>query len=306
MARFKKRIRIIGINPQRFEPSQLKFYLYLIPLAIITALPLLFVFSNAFKPLDELLVYPPKLFTTRPTLQNFINLTATSSNKAIPATRYLFNSIFTTGSTVLLTLIITVATAFCLSKKKYKMKKIFFEINSIALMFIPIAVAIPRYFIIYKLGMIDNILSSILPLLAMPVGLFLIKQFMDQFPDDIVEAAQIDGASDFRIIGKIVMPNIKPALATVAILAFQTAWNSTEASNYYLNNEALKSFSFYMTTLTATGGNANAMVGQLVGNPVAGMGVQAAATLIMFLPNLILFIILQSKVMNTMSHSGMK
>jgi len=154
--------------------------------------------------------------------------------------------------------------------------------------------------------MIDNILSSIVPLLAMPVGLFLIKQFMDQFPDDIVEAAQIDGASNFMIIGKIVMPNIKPALATVAILSFQTAWNSTEASNYYLNNEALKSFSFYMTTLTASSGNANAMVGQLSGNAIAGMGVQAAATLIMFLPNLILFIVLQSKVMNTMSHSGMK
>jgi len=306
MTRNKKRIRIIGINPRRFERSQLKFYLYLIPLAIVTALPLLFVFSNAFKPLDELLVYPPKLFTTRPTLQNFINLTATSSNKAIPVTRYLFNSILTTGSTVLLTLLITVATAYCLSKKKYRMKKFIFEINSVALMFIPVAVAIPRYFIIYKLGMIDNILSSIVPLLAMPVGLFLIKQFMDQFPDDIVEAAQIDGASNFMIIGKIVMPNIKPALATVAILSFQTAWNSTEASNYYLNNEALKSFSFYMTTLTASSGNANAMVGQLSGNAIAGMGVQAAATLIMFLPNLILFIVLQSKVMNTMSHSGMK
>lgn len=89
-------------------------------------------------------------------------------------------------------------------------------------------------------------------------------------------------------------------------MAFQASWNSIEASNYYINNEALKSFSFYMSTLTATSGNANALVGQLSGNAVAGLGMQAAATLIMFLPNLVLFVILQSRVMNTMSHSGMK
>lgn len=306
MARNGKRIKIIGINPRRFEVSQIKFYLYLIPIAAITALPLLFIFSNAFKPLDELLVYPPKLITTRPTLQNFINLTATSANKAIPASRYLFNSLVTTAATVIMTLIITTSAAYCLSKKKYRMKKIIFEVNSVALMFIPVAVAIPRYFIIYKLGMIDSILSSIIPLLAMPVGLFLVKQFMDQIPNELVEAAQIDGAGDYKILGRIIMPNITPALATVAILSFQTAWNSTEASSYYLNNEALKSFSFYMTTLSAAGGNANAMAGQLSGNAIAGLGVQAAASLIMFLPNLILFIILQSRVMNTMSHSGMK
>ena len=128
-----------------------------------------------------------------------------------------------------------------------------------------------------------------------------------EVPDEeMIEAARLDGAGDFYILRKIIIPCIKPTLATVAILAFQASWNSIEASNYYINNEALKSFSFYMSTLTATSGNANALVGQLSGNAVAGLGMQAAATLIMFLPNLVLFVILQSRVMNTMSHSGMK
>jgi multiple sugar transport system permease protein len=203
------------------------------------------------------------------------------------------------------TLLITVAAAYCMSKKRYKLKDAFFAINEAALMFVPVAVAIPRYMIVYGLGLIDSFLAHIVPLLAIPVGLFLVKQFIDQLPDAMIESAQIDGASDYRILRKIVIPNIVPALATVAILAFQASWNSLEASNLYINNEAIRSFSFYMTTLTEAG-NWSVMSGQLYGNAIAGLGVQAAGTLIMFLPNIMLFVLLQSRVMNTMSHSGMK
>lgn len=293
--RRNNKIRIMGMNPRRFDRSQIKFYLYLVPIVVLTALPILFIFFNAFKPLDELLVYPPKFITTRPTLDNFRNLSATSANKAIPMSRYLFNSIFTSLAVVALTLLITVMAAYCMSKKQYRLKNFLFGVNEAALMFIPVALAIPRYMIVYGLGLIDSIFAHIVPLVALPVGLFLVKQFIDSFPNEVVEAAQIDGAGDFYILRKIVVPNITPALATVAILAFQSSWNSLEASNYYINNEALKNFAFYMTTLTATSGNT-----------IAGLGVQAAGTLIMFVPNLVLFIILQSRVMNTMSHSGMK
>ena len=289
----KRHLQIIGINPARFDRSQVKFFLYLVPITVLMGLPIVFIFFNAFKPLDELLNYPPKFYTLRPTLQNFRNLMATSANKAIPMSRYLFNSILTTLAVVFF-------------KKNYRLKKLLFGINEAALMFVSAAVAIPRYIIVSKLGLVDSIWAHIVPMLSMPVGLYLVKQFIDDLPDEMIEAARLDGAGDFYILRKIVLPNIKPTLATVAILAFQASWNSMEASNYYINNEALKSFSFYMSTLTQTSGNANAMVGQLAGNAVAGLGMQAAATLIMFLPNLILFIILQSRVMNTMSHSGMK
>ena len=301
-----KRLQIIGINPQRFDRSQIKFFLYLIPITILMGLPIVFIFFNAFKPLDELLNYPPKFYTLRPTLQNFKNLMATSANKAIPMSRYLFNSVLTTLAVVFLTLMITTMAAYCMSKKNYRLKNVLFGINEAALMFVSAAVAIPRYIIVNSLGLVDSIWAHIIPMLSMPVGLYLVKQFMDDLPDEMIEAARLDGAGDFYILRKIVLPNIKPTLATVAILAFQASWNSMEASNYYINNEALKSFSFYMSTLTQASGNANAMVGQLAGNAVAGLGMQAAATLIMFLPNLILFIILQSRGMNTMSHSGMK
>lgn len=306
MKRKKRRVVIMGINPKRFDRSQIKFFAYLIPITVIMGLPILFIVFNAFKPLDELLTYPPKFITLRPTLENFRNLIATSTNKAIPMSRYLFNSVLSTALVVFFSLAITVMAAYCMSKKQYKLKNALFAVNEAALMFVSVAVAIPRYFIVSKLGLTDSFWAHVIPLLAMPVGLYLVKQFVDDLPDSMIEAARIDGADDYTILWRIVIPNIAPALATVAILAFQASWNSVEASNYFISNEALKSFSFYMTTLTANAGNTSAMVGQLSGNAVAGLGMQAAAVLIMFIPNLILFILLQSRVMNTMSHSGMK
>jgi len=303
--RKKGRIQAFGLDPRRFDRAQIKFYAYLLPVAALMALPILFITFNAFKPLDELLVYPPRLMTIRPTLDHFRELTATSAEKAIPMSRYLFNSVLSTAAVMAATLLITVAAAYCMSKKRYKLKNAFLAINEAALMFVPVAVSIPRYMIVFGLGLIDSFLAHIVPLLAIPVGLFLVKQFIDQLPDSMIEAAQIDGASDYRVLRKIVIPNIMPALSTVAILAFQASWNSLEASNLYMNNEAIRSFSFYMTTLTAAG-NQSVMAGQLYGNAIAGLGVQAAATFILFLPNLCLFVFLQSRVMNTMSHSGMK
>lgn len=286
---------VIGIDPQRFDRSQLKFYAYLIPIGVITGLPILLIFLNAFKPMDELFAYPPRFFITNPTLDNFRQLFAVSANTTVPASRYLFNSILSTFLVVVLTLVITISAAYCLSKKRFKMKKLIFTANTLALMFVSVAVSIPRYFIMVNTGMIDNYLAHIVPLLAMPVGLFLVKQFMDQIPDSLIEAAQIDGASDFLIVRKIITPMVAPALSTVTILAFQSSWNGVEASQMYINNESLKNFAFYMSTLASGTGNA-----------VAGQGISAAATLIMFLPNLILFIILQSRVMNSMAHSGIK
>ena len=128
----------------------------------------------------------------------------------------------------------------------------------------------------------------------MPVSLFLVKQFIDQVPDALIEAAYIDGASDLRVYFKIILPMIKPAIATSAILAFQQVWVNVESSNLYVSNEGVKTLAFYMNTLAATN------------NTVAGQGVAAAAALIMFVPNLVLFIILQNSIMNTMAHSGMK
>ena len=290
-----KSYRAVKINPDRFHKSQIKFFIIILPVLAFMMLPIIYIGFHAFKPMDELFAFPPKFITLRPSLENFKRLFAVAGSTNYPASVYLFNSAVTTFLTVVCSVLICAASAYALSKKEFAAKKIIMTVNQVALMFVPVAVSVPRYLVIKHIGLLDNYAASILPLLAMPVGLFLVKVFVDQIPDSLVEAARIDGASEYYILLKIVIPIITPALATVAILAFQASWNSVEASQMFLDNEKMKTFAYYMTTVTSA-----------TGNNVAGQGMGAAATLIMFVPNLVLFVIMQSRIMNTVAHSGIK
>ncbi|MED9967752.1 MAG: carbohydrate ABC transporter permease [Blautia sp.] len=283
-----------NINPKKFELKQIKLILAVLPLAIFMLLPIIFIIGHAFKPIDELFAFPPKFFVTRPTLDNFRGLMKASQTSGIPLSRYVFNSLIVTASDVVLSIVLSTSAGFALSKMKFKGKEALMEVNNMALMFVPVAVMIPRYLVINTLGMTNNYLAHVLPLVAMPVSLFLVKQFIDQIPDALIDAAYIDGAGDFTVYRKIIFPLIRPAVATSAILAFQQVWVNVETSNLYMNEDGLRTLAFYMNTLT----NAN--------NTVAGQGIAAAATLIMFVPNLVMFIICQKSIMNTMAHSGIK
>ncbi|MBW4438406.1 MAG: carbohydrate ABC transporter permease [Pleurocapsa minor GSE-CHR-MK-17-07R] len=290
-------LRNRGMNPQGFHVSQLKFYVVLIPLSVLMLLPVVYIISSAFKPPDELFAFPPRLLVTNPTLDNFRDLFSRLSTSGVPITRYLFNSIMITAITVAASILVSSTAAYALSKKRFRLKQALFAINTVALMFVPVAVTIPRFLVIENLNLLDSFLVHILPVLALPVGVFLLKQFVDGIPDEVIEAAQIDGASDWRLYWRIIMPMIKPAIATIAILTFQAAWNNAEISTLYINTESQRTLAFYLTTLTSATTTANA---------VAGQGIAAAAALIMFLPNLIIFIVLQRQVMSTMSRSGLK
>ena len=170
------------INPTRFHVSQIKFLIILAPIIFIMLLPIVFTISHAFKPLDELYAYPPKFFTTRITLDNFRNLFDLSSQTGIPLGRYLFNSIIVCIIVILLSLFLSSMAAYAFSFLKFKGKKLLFAMNQLAIMFVAIAVAVPRYIVLHSLGITNTYLAHIIPLLAMPVGIFLLKQFMDQVP----------------------------------------------------------------------------------------------------------------------------
>lgn len=282
------------MNPKHFHLSQWRFLIILIPIAIFFGLPIVYIFNHAFKPLVELFEWPPRFFVQNPTFDNFIDLFAVTSSTGIPMSRYLFNSLLITSLTVFASIVVGSLAGFALSKLEFRFKATLLWINNIAIMFVGASVSIPRYLVIEQLGLIDSFWVHIIPGLAIPVGLFLIKQFIDQIPRDLIEASRVDGANNLQIYWYVILPLIKPAIATIAIVAFQGVWNNTEVSNLFINDESLKTFAFYMTTLTTTG------------NAVAGQGMAAAASLIMFIPNLVIFIILQKNVMNTMIHSGIK
>lgn len=282
------------INPEHFHRSQIKFYIILIPLLLIMLLPIVFIVSHAFKPIDELYAYPPRFLPTRITLDNFIQLITASQQTGIPFGRYLFNSILVASLVIFFSLLLSSLAAYAFSFLDFKFKKWMFAANQVAIMFVAVAVAVPRFIVMSQLGIINSFFAHIVPLLAMPVGVFLLKQFMDQIPRELYDAAKIDGANKFQIYRMIVLPLVKPALATIAILAFQSSWNNTETSQLFINDEGLKTLPYHFQTLT------------LGTSSIAAQGISAAASLIIFLPNIILFIILQKNVMNTMAHSGIK
>ncbi len=290
----KRRFRAIKVNPAHFNTSQIPFLLMVLPIAAFMLLPLIYIFNHAFKPFDELIEYPPRFFVRRPTFDNLIELFDTATTTGIPVSRYLFNSVIITLSVVILSIFLSTLTGYALSKMKFHINKYISSINTIAMMFVGTAVVIPRYIIVENLGLIDNFFVHIIPMIAIPVGLFLVKQFIDQIPNELIEAAKIDGASHFKIYLTIILPLIKPAIATIAILSFQAVWNNADISATYINSDSLKTFAYYMATLSSSS------------NTVAGAGMSAVATLIMFIPNLVIFIFLQSKVMSTMVHSGIK
>jgi ABC-type glycerol-3-phosphate transport system permease component len=280
-------------NPKGFAKNQIPIYIYLIPLVIFMAAPIVFITFHAFKPMDELFAFPPRFLVYRPTLDNFSALFRVAAGSTVPVSRYIFNSVVVTAAVVFGTVITASMAGFALSKMNFRIKNTIFTINNLALMFVPVAVTIPRYMTITSIGIENTYFAHILPLVAAPVVVFLIKQFMDQVPDSLVEAATVDGGGAWRIYINIMIPMVRPALATGAILAFQMAWNNLETSALFTTSDSVRTLAFYMNTLAAAGG-------------IAGQGMAAAAALIMFVPNLLLFVVLQSKVMNTMAHSGLK
>lgn len=284
----------MDFDPKHFDRSQLVWYAILTPFALFMGAPILYIIMTAFKPLDELLVFPPRFFVYNPTFDNFRLLLTNSSSVGLSIYRYLINSIIVTVSVTSLSVLFSAMAGYVLSKKHFRGKNLLFEINKIALMFVSVAVTIPRFLVIGQLGIVNTIWAHILPIMAIPVGLFLIKQFIDQIPNELIEAARVDGAGDFHIFRVIILPLTKPAIVTVAILAFQASWNNSETSALFVSLEEIQTFAYYLSTLTN------------VSNSLAGAGVAAAGALIMFLPNLLFFIFLQSQVMDTMAHSGMK
>lgn len=298
IARRKRRgsAKLLGarFNPTRFDSSQIKFILIVLPFVILMLLPMIFIVSHAFKPYSELYSYPPKLFVRRPTLDSFTALFKLTSQSGVPLTRYLFNSIIQAVGVIALTIIMGSLASYSFSFLKYKGKRLLLSLNQVAIMFVAVAVAVPRYYVMSKLHLTNNVFSLIIPLIAMPVGVFLLKQFMDQIPRELIDAAKIDGANNLQVYWKVVMPLVKPALSTIAILSFQAAWNNTEAASLYIDDESQKTLAYYFSTM-AMGSSA-----------LANQGITAVATLLMFLPNIIFFIIVQNQVMNTMAYSGMK
>ncbi|HHY82079.1 MAG TPA: carbohydrate ABC transporter permease [Clostridiales bacterium] len=259
-------------------------------MASIFLFPVIFMVNNAFKPLIELLKFPPDIFVKNPTFENFQDLGELFANSLVPFSRYLFNTIFIVVAGTAGQIILASMAAYPLAKYDFPGRNLIFNLIVMSLMFSAAVTAVPTYIIVSKLKLTDTYLSIILPAFASTLGLYLMINFMEQVPSSLIESAAIDGANEINTLFSIVMPAVKPAWITLFILSFQNMWGVTGSTFIY--DESLKTLSYAL--------------GQIATSGIARQGVMAAVSLIMFIIPTIIFIFMQSNVIETMTTSGMK
>lgn len=275
----------------RSTGGNIVYFSILILAGLFTVLPLVYCVATSLKPLDELLIFPPKFLVERPTFSNYRVLPSLLGNLQIPVSRYIFNSLFISIVSTFLSIIVTSLASFTFSKSKVPGRSLLFTIVQLMLLYNAYTLAVPQYLIFGKMGMIDTYLAYILPAIPSSVNCFLMKQFMDSsVPNTLLEAARIDGAGVLKMYWKVVMPIMKPAWMTVLLFSFQGMWSVVPNGTIF--SEQLKTLPYVMSSITAGG--------------IARSGSAMAVTVILMVPPIIVFMFTQSNVLETMSNSGIK
>lgn len=288
--RFSFKSLLRGNQISRSRTGTLVLLIFLFIGAFIMALPMILIISNAFKPHDELLVFPPQLIPNNPTLKNFRDMFNVLSSSYVPFMRFIFNSVFVTAVGTAGHIILSSMCAYPLAKKNFPGRKVIFQIIVWSLMYSSTASVVSNYIIMSSLGWIDTYFSLIVPAFGSSLGLYLMKQFMEQLPDSLIEAARIDGASQWKIFWRIVMPNVKGAWLTLLMLSVQSLWAT--GSNNYIYKDELKTLLYALE--------------QIMSGGIARAGVGAAVSLFMLIVPVVIFIFTQGNIVDTMSSSGMK
>lgn len=265
-------------------------FVFLTVLGLFMVLPIYLTIVMSIKPVEELFIFPPKLYAIRPTFDNFRDMFAELKQNRVPFSRYVFNSVAVTVSVTVLQCVFASMAAFVLAKCRFPGSKFINSIIVVSLLYQSNVIYIMQYIVMARLGLIDNPLALILPSIASPMGLFLMRQSIGQVPDAMIEAAKVDGAGLFRICWQIVMPNQKPALMTLIIFAFQAAWNIQSGTLVF--QEQYKTLPTVVTQAASAG--------------LARAGVAMAAAVFMLIPPIVVFMIAQKNVIETMAHSGIK
>lgn len=282
----KKRIKI--------RVPMVLLYLALIALVSFTSMPLVYLISTAFKPLNELFVFPPEFFVKHPTMKNFSELFLALSGNSVPFLRNIFNSIFVSIVTVAGTIIVCSMGAFAMTKLKLPFSSKIYSIIIATLMFSAPVTQLTNYIIIQEFHLMNTLWALILPKVAGSFFLFLLVQNFNVVPDALLEAAKIDGCTYWGLFFKMMMPMTRPAWATAVVFAFIASWNDYTGPMLYIQTQSLKTLPLALQLLQGGTGQ------------VARTGAFGAAALLTTLPTIIVFVFMQSKVINTMSNSGIK
>ena len=264
--------------------------LFLLLLGAFTALPIYYSIINAFKPISELFLFPPRFVVYEPTLSNFSDIIKVQAQAVVPAERYMFNSVFVAIVSTAVYVLIASMAAYPLSKHNFPGKKVISKVIVFAILFRPEVTSVPQYILMANMHLLDTYLALILPALGTSFGVFLMMQFIESFPFDVIEAARIDGAGEKKIFFQVVFPSLKPAWLTLIIFTFISVWNVPGAQFTY--SESMKMLPTMMMQINSGG--------------IIRAGVAAAVSVLLMLPPMVIFLLCQNSVVETMAHSGIK
>ena len=289
MAKLRTRNHRVVLNRSAGGDAGITFVLTIFGLFMF--LPMYYVIIQSLKPLDELFMFPPKFYVVNPTFNNFADLFRLMGDSWVPFSRYIFNTVFITVCGTVGNLLFASMAAYSLAKLRFPGRNTIFQIIVMSLMFHSTVNQVTHFIILSAFGWIDTYLSIIVPSMATTMGLYLMKQFMEtSVPDTVLESARLDGASEFRTYLVIAMPMVKPAWLTLIIECFKSLWNS--GATIYVHSEELKTFNY--------------AIGQILSGGIARSGAGAAATVVMMLVPILVFVLNQSQIIETMGSSGMK
>jgi multiple sugar transport system permease protein len=219
---------------RRVRPSRVARYVILSAGGLLFIAPFVYMVSSSFQPISEIFSYPPKWIPTNPTLENYTGFF--SSGHQIG--RWVINSTITTGAITVAQLFFSSLMAYTFAKRKFPGRDFLFFLLLATMMFPAQVTVIPNYIILKVIplfggndlagvgghGWLDSYWGIIVPNLVSAFGIFLLRQYMKSIPDELLDAARIDGAGHFRIYWKVVLPLCRPALAALAIFTFQFWW----------------------------------------------------------------------------------
>ena len=244
-------------------------------MCFIMLMPLYWMITGAFKTQHNSIAYPPEMIPMSPTLKNWENLLID-----MPTLRWMLNSFIVASGVAFLGVITSTLAGYAFGKKTFPGQTFLFWLLLITMMLPKQISLIPLFIIMRDLKWFDSYQALIVPYIAYPFGVFLVKQFMQGIPNDLLDAAKIDGASEWHLFWKIVLPLAKPAVGALAIFAFMFGWNDYLWQLVMINKETMLTLPVAVSRLVAGWGSVD-----------IGLGM-AGATLA-FIPMLIIFLVFQ-------------
>lgn len=255
---------------------------------ILMAFPFFWMIVTSFKTTAEALQYPPSLLPKSWQLSNFVYVF-----QEIHVGTYLKNSAIVAVLVVILQYLIIVPAAYSLSRSRYKLKPLVFGIVLMGLMIPQQITFLPVYFMFSKMKMLNSYLSLVLPFISNPFGIFLLRQYFMQIPQEVIEAAKLDNASSSSIMFRIMMPMAKPALVTIGLLMFISNWNSYFWPLIMINNDAYRTLPIGVALLKDS-------------DALARWNYIMAGNMVLVLPILLIYLLASKKIRSAFVYSGIK